>query len=256
MWKKHSGEPSSLNVQCTWCTGCGAASHKNESCSGVKRAALANSSWRCCECGAPWSINRQPPTNKNILVGKIIGAQNNAGPAVSMKRCLMCARVVRATTQPLICVGCQRHCNKSFSKLSRAEQVMHLASGSWKFDICNNDKTNNGLVNTGQPHDNAVRRAEVRSRSILKVLYWNANGLKSKMVELEDRTQHTEINMIMIQRSKLCSRDRIPYLPGYSTIRKDREYGRGGELITFIKEDINFTVKSIKLINGSHCSRY
>ena len=30
------------------CTGCGAASHKQESCSGVKSAAFASSSWRCC----------------------------------------------------------------------------------------------------------------------------------------------------------------------------------------------------------------
>ena len=204
------------------CTGCGAASHKQESCSGVKRAALASSSWRCCECGAPRIINKQPPTNNTILVGQIVGAQNNAGPAVSMKRCLVCARVVRATTQPLICAGCQRDCHKSFSKLSRVEQVMHLASGTWKCDICNNAQTNNGYVNTGQPHDNAVRRAEVRSRSNLKVLQWNANGLKSKMVELEDRIRHTEIDLIMIQESKLCSKDRNTSLPGYSTIRKDR----------------------------------
>ena len=64
------------------------------------------------------------------------------------------------------------------------------------------------------------------------------------MVELEDRIRHTEIDLIMIQESKLCSKDRNPSLPGYSTIRKDREYGRGGGLITFIKEDIPFTVKS------------
>ena len=64
------------------------------------------------------------------------------------------------------------------------------------------------------------------------------------MVELEDRIRHTEIDLIMIQESKLCSKDRNTSLPGYSTIRKDREYGRGGGLITFIKEDIPFIVKS------------
>ena len=186
----------------------------------------------------------QPPTNNIILVGQIVGAQNNAGPAVSMKICLVCARVVRATTQPLICVGCQRDCHKSCSMLSRVEQVMHLASGSWKCDIFNNSQTNNRLVNTGQPQDNAVIRAEFRSRSSFKVLHWNANGITSKMVELEDRIRHTEIDLFMIHKSKLCSRDRNPSLPGYSTICKDREYGGEGGLITFIKENIPFTVKS------------
>ena len=161
-----------------------------------------------------------------------------------MKICLVCARVVRATIQLLICAGCQIHCHKSFSKFSRAEQVMHLASGSWKCDVCNNAQANNGLVNTGQPQDNAVRRAEVRSRSSLKVLHWNTNGLKYNMVELKDRTRQTGIDLIIIQESKLCSRDKNPSLPGYSTIRKDREYGRGGGLITFIKEVIPLTVKS------------
>ena len=110
------------------CTGCGAAPHKQESCSGLNRTALASSSWRCCECGAPRSNNRQPTTNNIILVGQIVGAQNNAGPAVSMKICLVCARVVRANIQLLICADCHKSC----SKLSRAEQVMHLASGSEK----------------------------------------------------------------------------------------------------------------------------
>ena len=173
-------------------------------------------------------------------MGQIVGAQNNAGPAVSMKRCLMCAIVVRATTQPLICAGCQIDCHKSCYKLSRVD---HLASGTWTCDICNNAQTNNGLVNTGQPQDNVVRRAEVRSRSSLKVLRWNANGLKSKMVDLEDRIRHTKIDLIMIQESKLCSKDWNPSLPVYSIIRKDREFGRGEGLITFIKEDIPFTFK-------------
>ena len=50
------------------------------------------------------------------------------------------------------------------------------------------------------------------------------------MVELEDMIRHTEIDLIMIQESKLCSKDRNPSLPGYSTIRKDREYGRADYL--------------------------
>ena len=60
------------------------------------------------------------------------------------------------------------------------------------------------------------------------------------------RCRHTEIDLI--QEIKLCIRDRNPSLPGYSTIRKDREYGREGVIkkikITFIKKDTPFTTKS------------
>ena len=73
-------------------------------------------------------------------------------------------------------------------------------------------------------------------------MQWNANGLKNKMVELEDKARTLEIDIILIQESKLRSSDANPKLKGYATIRKDREVGRGGGLVTFIKEDIPFTV--------------
>ena len=73
-------------------------------------------------------------------------------------------------------------------------------------------------------------------------MQWNANGLKNKMVELEDKTRLLEIDIILIQESKLRSYDTNLKLKGYATIRKDRDVGRGGGLISFIKEDIPFTV--------------
>ena len=73
-------------------------------------------------------------------------------------------------------------------------------------------------------------------------MQWNANGLKNKMVELEEKTRLLDIDIILIQESKLRSSDTNPKLKGYTTNRKDRAVGRGGVLVTFIKEDIPFTV--------------
>ena len=87
------------------------------------------------------------------------------------------------------------------------------------------------------------------ARSCIVILQWNANGLKTKMVELEDRAGRLECDVIMIQESKLRSQDTDPKIPGYSTVRKDREVGRGGDLVTFIKEDIPFTVVNSPAIN-------
>ena len=52
------------------------------------------------------------------------------------------------------------------------------------------------------------------------------------------RTLDTDI--ILIQESKLRSADKDPKITGYATVRKDRDVGMGGGLITFIKDDIPF----------------
>ena len=69
-----------------------------------------------------------------------------------------------------------------------------------------------------------------------------STDLETKMVELEDRANSSKSDVIMIQESKLRATDPDPKLKGYTTIRKDRGVGRGGGLITFVKEDIPFTV--------------
>ena len=66
-------------------------------------------------------------------------------------------------------------------------------------------------------------------------MQWNANGLKNKMVELEDKTRLLEID----------PRVKTPFLrckPETERLHKDRDVGRGGGLVTFIKEDIPFAV--------------
>ena len=84
------------------------------------------------------------------------------------------------------------------------------------------------------------------------MMQWNANGIKTKMVELEDRAKSSKSDVIMIQESKLRATDPDPKLKGYTTIRKDRGVGRGGGLITFVKEDIPFTVVShTEAVEGS-----
>ena len=45
----------------------------------------------------------------------------------------------------------------------------------------------------------------------------------------------------MIQESKLRATDKLPLIPDYSTVRKDRGTDKGGGLITFIKDDLPFT---------------
>ena len=61
------------------------------------------------------------------------------------------------------------------------------------------------------------------------------------MLELTNTANKLKADIILIQESKLCAKDKSPCLPGFVTVRKDRGINTGGGLITFIKDDIPFT---------------
>ena len=126
---------------------------------------------------------------------------------------------------------------------------MYLSSGTWRCAACSAKLNSIGVDRSSPITAAADRRTEMGARSCIVILQWNSNGLKTKMVELEDRAGRLECDVIMIQESKLRSQDTDPKIPGYSTVRKDREVGRGGGLVTFIKEDIPFTVVNSPAIN-------
>jgi ribonuclease HI len=75
------------------------------------------------------------------------------------------------------------------------------------------------------------------------VLQWNANGIGGKVGELMDRLERRKIDVVLIQETKLRSKDTAPRFPGYAAVRQDRADGRaGGGLLTLIKEDLDYTV--------------
>ena len=82
---------------------------------------------------------------------------------------------------------------------------------------------------------------DLGTRSNITALQWNANGIKGKMMELTVTANKLKLDVIMIQESKLRATDKLPLIPGYSTVRKDRGTDKGGGLITFIKDDLPFT---------------
>ena len=229
---------------------CDTASHKQECCSGIKRAALQSDTWLCIDCGGAQPISRpnsRTAQNAAVLVGQIVSASPAANLQGGPKRsCLLCDRSTRPSIRPLICAGCLRECHK-ISSLSRTEQEMYILAGSWRCDNCSVKRLSPGITRDPSNTTGAVQMADVKLRSCLSILQWNANGIKTNMVELEEMVRRLEIDIIMIQESKLRSLDKDPRISGYSTIRKDRDVGMGGGLVTFIKEDIPLIA-----VNHSH----
>ena len=67
------------------------------------------------------------------------------------------------------------------------------------------------------------------------------NGLRNKITELTHLITITQPKIVTIQETKLNSKIKIPDIPDFTTIRKDRTTDGGGGLITYIHHSIQFT---------------
>ena len=85
-------------------------------------------------------------------------------------------------------------------------------------------------------------------RDGLRIIQWNVDGLGTSLVDLIGLVEREpEIDVLMIQETKLLPTAPDPRLPGYAAIRRDRPTptrggSRAGGLMTFVKEDIPYRV--------------
>lgn len=75
----------------------------------------------------------------------------------------------------------------------------------------------------------------------LKILQWNANGILNKRDELLELAARLQSDVLIICETKLRAIDKF-YLPGYFTLRNDRNggRGRGGGVIVAVRKGIKF----------------
>ena len=100
------------------------------------------------------------------------------------------------------------------------------------------------------------RRGEVRGtergwvqsgRRVVRILQWNADGIITKRAELEELLRRREVDVAVIQESKLGEKHKTPVFAGYTVVRRDREVvrrsrmGKGGGLLTLVKKDVPFS---------------
>ena len=85
----------------------------------------------------------------------------------------------------------------------------------------------------------------------LRVLQWNAGGIRARGLELRHFVAQHPVDLICIQESNLNSSSSFS-IPGYSAIRSDRTHARsgsissedchtGGGVITFVRQGLSFT---------------
>ena len=88
------------------------------------------------------------------------------------------------------------------------------------------------------------------------ILQFNANGIGNKQVELGDFLERHEVEVAVIQESKLTLNSRTPNIQNFTTVRKDRDLGQGGGLLTLIHKSINFSRRPDSPDTGSQDRSY
>ena len=125
--------------------------------------------------------------------------------------------------------------------MSRDERA-HKES-NWTCFLCTANHDMDQHADLDESIDETSKGMKSVTRSSLRILQWNADGLKSKSDELAARLHASDIDVAVIQESWLAKNDRTPVIQGYCAIREDRKVNikRGG-LIFYVKKAIPYDI--------------
>ena len=111
---------------------------------------------------------------------------------------------------------------------------------NWTCFLCTENRDVNRHADLNSSIDELAKNMKSFTKSSLRILQWNADGIKSKTDELAKRLKESDIDVAVIQETWLCEEDKhTPTIPGYYPVRWDRQANikRGG-LIFYIRETI------------------
>ena len=155
-----------------------------------------------------------------------------------------CKEIIRQGTKPVPCRDCGKLFHKQCTGLTRDHRD-DAADGkiAWRCKSCEKVLELENDAATARPHedDSTESVKQTVEKNVLTVLHWNAWGLKGKMDELEARLEKDEVDVAMIQETKLKEgRDSTPNVKGFSFLRCDRKGANGGGLATLVRTNISF----------------
>ena len=77
------------------------------------------------------------------------------------------------------------------------------------------------------------------TKECLRIIQWNADAISTKTLELQDRLASEDIDIVLVQETKLKESSRTPKFEGYTCIRADRKLKNpGGGLLIIIKSSL------------------
>ena len=90
------------------------------------------------------------------------------------------------------------------------------------------------------------------AKETLRIIQWNADTISTKALELQDRLVKDDIDICLIQETKLSENSRTPRFEGYVCVRADRKQkNTGGGLLTLLKSTLIYEPLDSVAIEGT-----
>ena len=142
----------------------------------------------------------------------------------------------------LTCSRCQGHYHVQLkcSEMTRAQRGK-LDESRWVCPICIEKEAEQTRQEVGEERESEYRQTKAKERTI-KILQLNIDSFLSKFDELKEFIRKHDIDVFVLQETKMVKKDKLPTIPGYAMERLDRSQpkgkkkNRGGGLITGVSE--------------------
>ena len=228
------------------CTECQHGVHKKKECSGlsvegIKR--IDRSTWRCLRCRG-----LRPQVTARINEGEEIGD----GREEAKKKCKICTNIIKKGADHLICTVCKNtiHKKEDCSDVT-ATGMRTLNRSIWQCRGCieaeiERENRRNRTDHDGEEVEYVMQDGKNMEERELRILKWNADTLSTRKEELRQALKDHEVDIFLVQETKMTKSSKVPKFPGYTIINKPRhqvagdESNRGGGLLTGIRKTVPY----------------
>ena len=233
---------SSQPLQCKQ-VDCDNVCHRIKTCSGISRYS-SKPRWLCkLHNPATQSTAHHHPSPSDPAVSPTTPPATTALPPLpstpQKQQCYRCKKTIRRGFIPILCGQCKKPFHAKCTKLTREAAAQAKANpGAWTCKRCVTLAAPDPALIDPSSHRSVSESLRKQYKPSLKIYQWNADGLSTKIYELKHRLLKHDIDICMIQETKLRLGDSTPRIPGYACLRDDRKAMYGGGLITYIKETL------------------
>ena len=174
------------------------------------------------------------------------------------RKCGKCKGPIRCDHIPISCDKCMRPFHKKCTGLHRIDaDAAALNKILWRCADCEQCKSDNFSIIVGGTLIETSATDNKHMKKSLKILQWNADGLATKISELELHLKKGKYDVCVVQETKLRKERRTPRIPGYASIRLDRRSNNGGGgLISYIHESLVFERMGGSSVGGTELSTF
>ena len=188
---------------------CTSMSHKKTACSGISK--YSSDKWRC---NAHRKVATRETDHTETLAGRPVEmlTQREADSTRVKRSCSQCKRTIASITVPVTCSECNTSCHKGcVARLgfSRDQVDFFVEYLKWMCSSCAERRSSRREPESEKivPPVEPSQREGAHSRNKIRILQWNVDGVNTKTTELAARLQELDIDIGLVQESKLAKKN-------------------------------------------------